>query len=97
MNSVFSPLVKSLLVGLLAVVASATSTAAESAHAPAAPKIDPAKGGTLYTDGDAARVTVELGQHDTRQRQRIIEGLGRVDGILAQHGVDDKQDRKSVV
>ena len=53
MNSVFSPLVKSLLVGLLAVAASAT--AAESAHAPAAPKIDPAKGATLYTDGDAAR------------------------------------------
>ncbi|MNM78701.1 hypothetical protein D3C81_906120 [compost metagenome] len=39
----------------------------------------------------AARVTVELGQHDARQRQRIIEGLGRVDGVLAQHGVDDEQ------
>jgi cytochrome c553 len=53
MNSVFSPLVKSLLVGLLAVAASAS--AADNAHAPAAPKVDPAKGGTLYTDGDAAR------------------------------------------
>ncbi|NYE63545.1 cytochrome c553 [Duganella sp. 1224] len=47
MNSVnlFSPLVKSLLMALLAITA--------TAHA--APKIDPAKGATLYADGDNAR------------------------------------------
>ena len=47
MNSVnmFSPIVKSLLVALLAI----------SATASAAPKIDPAKGASLFTDGDAAR------------------------------------------
>jgi hypothetical protein len=39
----------------------------------------------------AARVAVQLGQHDTGQRQRIVEGLGGVDGILAQHGVDHEQ------
>jgi cytochrome c553 len=53
MNSVFSPLVKSLLVGLLAVAAAAS--AADKPHADAAPKVDAAKGGTLFTDGDAAR------------------------------------------
>ncbi|HEX5340991.1 MAG TPA: c-type cytochrome [Duganella sp.] len=53
MNSVFSPLVKSLFVTLLAV--SATAFADEHKPAPAAPKIDPAKGATLYTDGDNAR------------------------------------------
>jgi cytochrome c553 len=53
MNSVFSPLVKSLFVTLLAV--SATAFADEHKSAPAAPKIDPAKGATLYTDGDTAR------------------------------------------
>lgn len=50
-NRVFSPLVKSLLVALLAV----TATAHAADKKPAAPKIDPAKGATLYTDGDAAR------------------------------------------
>ena len=57
MNSVFSPFVKSLLVGLLAVSATAVSAEEKKpAHAEAAaPKIDAAKGGTLYTDGDAAR------------------------------------------
>ncbi len=53
MNSVFSPLVKSLLVGLLAVAA--TASAADKPHADAPPKVDAAKGGTLFTDGDAAR------------------------------------------
>ena len=57
MNSAFSPFVKSLLVALLAV--SAAASAAEEkkpAHAEAAaPKIDPAKGGALFTDGDNAR------------------------------------------
>jgi len=54
MNSAFSPLVKSLLVALLAISATA-SAAEEKKPAPAAPKIDPAKGAALYTDGDAAR------------------------------------------
>ncbi len=57
MNRAFSPLVKSLFVTLLAV--SATVSAAEEkkpAHAEAvAVKIDPAKGGSLFTDGDNAR------------------------------------------
>lgn len=53
-HSVFSPLVKSLLVALLAVTATAHAEDKKPAQ-PAAPKIDPAKGATLYTDGDAAR------------------------------------------
>lgn len=57
MNRAFSPFVKSLFVALLAASAtvSATASAEEKAHAPAAPKVDPAKGGTLFTDGDNAR------------------------------------------
>lgn len=56
MNSVFSPFVKSLLVAVLAVSATASASAEDKKPAqPAAPKIDPAKGATLYTDGDAAR------------------------------------------
>ncbi|MBV7539315.1 cytochrome c4 [Duganella sp. sic0402] len=54
MNSVFSPLVKSLLVALLAVTATASAEDKKPAQ-PATPKIDPAKGAALYTDGDAAR------------------------------------------
>ncbi|MYM28825.1 Cytochrome c553 [Duganella sacchari] len=53
MNSVFSPFVKSLLVALIAVTA--TASADDKKPAPAAPKIDPAKGATLFTDGDNAR------------------------------------------
>ncbi len=54
MNSVFSPIVKTMLVALLAVAA--TASADDKKPAPAAPpKIDPAKGATLYIDGDAAR------------------------------------------
>jgi cytochrome c553 len=52
MNRVFSPFVKSLFFALLAV--SGIASAAD-AHAPAAAKVDPAKGATLYGDGDAAR------------------------------------------
>lgn len=51
MNRVFSPFVKSLLIALLAVSASASAEEKK----PAAPKIDAAKGGALYTDGDNAR------------------------------------------
>src|SRR5471032_33931 len=57
MNRAFSPFVKSMLLALLAV--SATATAVEEtkpAHTPAAAvKVDAAKGSTLYSDGDAAR------------------------------------------
>ena len=52
MNRVFSPFVKSLLIALLAVSASAS---AEEKKPAAAPKVDAAKGGALYTDGDNAR------------------------------------------
>lgn len=56
MNSVnlFSPIVKSLLVALLAITATAHAEDKKPAQ-PAAPKIDPAKGATLFTDGDTAR------------------------------------------
>lgn len=56
MNSVnlFSPIVKSLLVALLAISATAHAEDKKPAQ-PAAPKIDPAKGATLFTDGDNAR------------------------------------------
>lgn len=56
MNSVnmFSPLVKSLLVALLAITATAHAEDKKPAQ-PAAPKIDPAKGATLFTDGDNGR------------------------------------------
>jgi len=50
MNRVFVPVVKSLFVAALAV-----STFAHAADAPKAAKADPAKGETLYTNGDAAR------------------------------------------
>jgi cytochrome c553 len=50
----FSPIVKSLLVALLAVTATAHAEDKKPAQ-PAAPKIDAAKGATLFTDGDAAR------------------------------------------
>jgi len=56
MNSVnlFSPIVKSLLVALLAISATAHAEDKKPAQ-PADPKIDPAKGATLFTDGDNAR------------------------------------------
>lgn len=54
MNSVFSPFVKSLFLAVLAVSATASADDKKPAQ-PAAPKIDPAKGASLYTDGDAAR------------------------------------------
>ncbi len=39
----------------------------------------------------AARVAVELGQHHAGQRQRLVEGAGGVDRVLALHRVDDEQ------
>ena len=56
MNRAFSPFVKSLFVALLAVSSAASAVDAKPAHAEAAvAKADPAKGATLYADGDAAR------------------------------------------
>jgi hypothetical protein len=39
----------------------------------------------------AARIAVGLGQDDAGQRQRLLEGLGGVDRVLALHGVDHEQ------
>ena len=39
----------------------------------------------------AARIAVDLGQHDAGQRQRLLEGLGGVDRVLALHRIDDEQ------
>jgi cytochrome c553 len=56
MNRAFSPFVKSLFVALLAVSSAASAVDAKPAHAEAVvAKADPAKGATLYADGDAAR------------------------------------------
>lgn len=52
MNRAFSPFVKSLFVALLAVSGAASASDAKPA---AAAKADPAKGATLYADGDNAR------------------------------------------
>jgi cytochrome c553 len=62
MNRVFSPaagaaIVKSLLLATLACAFTGSVSAAEAVHgaAAAAPKVDPAKGGSLYDTGDNAR------------------------------------------
>ncbi|CAN7242305.1 MULTISPECIES: c-type cytochrome [Duganella] len=57
MNRAFSPFVKSLLVALLAVAGTASAAEeAKPAHAEAAaPKVDAAKGGSLFETGDNAR------------------------------------------
>ena len=39
-----------------------------------------------------ACVAVELGEHDAREAEEFVEALGRLDGVLADHGVDDEQD-----
>jgi cytochrome c553 len=55
MNRAFSPFVKSLFVALMAVAATASASEEKKpAHAEAI-KADPAKGATLFADGDAAR------------------------------------------
>ena len=53
--------------------------------------------GRPVTDGDRQRratagVAVELGQHDTGEVDALLEGLGGLDGGLADHRVDDEQD-----
>ena len=47
--------------------------------------------GTHRQRGTATGVAVDLGQDHTGQRQRVAEGLGRVGGVLAGHGVDHEQ------
>ncbi|MNJ45612.1 hypothetical protein D3C77_407180 [compost metagenome] len=39
----------------------------------------------------AASIAVQLGQHDPRQLELLIEALSHVDGILPRHRIDDKQ------
>ena len=41
--------------------------------------------------GTTARVAVELGEHDAGEVDALLEGLGRGDGVLADHRVDDEQ------
>lgn len=41
--------------------------------------------------GAAAAVAVDLGENDAGERQPLVEGLGRVDGVLAEHGVDHEE------
>ena len=38
-----------------------------------------------------ARIAVQLGEDHTAERQRVTEGLGDVDRVLALHGVDHEQ------
>ena len=40
----------------------------------------------------SARVAVELRQHDAIELDRVGEGLGDADGVLAGHRVEDEQD-----
>ena len=55
-------------------------------------KLDRLAGDMTHRQGrPAPGITVELGQHHTRQRQRFIEGFGCIHGILAQHGINHKQ------
>ena len=57
-----------------------------------ADELDRRAGDRLHRQrGAAARVAVELGEHDAGERQRFLEGLGRVDRVLALHRVDDEQ------
>ena len=39
----------------------------------------------------ATRIAVHLGEHHARQRQRVVERLGGVGGVLAGHGVHHEQ------
>ena len=41
--------------------------------------------------GTASRITIQLGQNDAGQRQRLAERLRRIDRVLPEHGVNDKQ------
>ena len=39
----------------------------------------------------AAAVAVDLGEDHAGEREALVEGLGRVDGVLAEHGVDHEE------
>ena len=39
----------------------------------------------------AARIAVELGEHDAGERQRVAERVRGVDRVLALHRIDDEQ------
>ena len=55
-------------------------------------ELDRLAGDMAYGQGSTATgITVDLGQHHARQRQRLAERLGRVGGVLAGHGVDHEQ------
>lgn len=55
MKRAFSPLLKPLLIAAIAFSAASGYAQDKAPAAPAATKVDPAKGGTLYAEGDAAR------------------------------------------
>ncbi|MET0322862.1 MAG: c-type cytochrome [Duganella sp.] len=55
MNRAFSPLLKSLLIAALTLTAASGFAEDKAPAHTAAPKVDPAKGGTLYAEGDAAK------------------------------------------
>ena len=42
--------------------------------------------------GTTAGVAIELGEHDTGEVHAVTEGLGSLDGVLADHRVDDEED-----
>ena len=42
--------------------------------------------------GTAAGVAIELGQHHAGEIHTLVKGLGGLDGVLADHRVDDEQD-----
>ncbi len=42
--------------------------------------------------GAAAGVAVELGEDDAAHREAIVEGARGLDGVLADHRVDDEED-----
>ncbi len=71
---------------------SASNTSSPSIFSRHAGELDRRAGDLPHRQrGAAARVAVELGQHDAGQRQRLLEGLGGVDRVLALHGIDDEQ------
>ena len=41
--------------------------------------------------GAAAGITVELGEHHAGERQRFVEGAGRVDRVLTQHRINHEK------
>jgi len=55
MKRAFSPLLKPLLIAAIAFTALSGHAEDKAPAASTAPKVDPAKGGTLYAEGDAAR------------------------------------------